>query len=501
MTYWKLASSTAAIALLSGAAFADVTPEDVWASWQKEMTSTGQTLTTGSAASDGDAFVVTDLVVTSGKDGTTTTSTIPEVTFTDLGDGTVEITMSDSYTISIDTAAVGETPASGAEITISNPGLSVIASGTPEATDYSFTAPEMKIALTKIDGADAAAAGADASALLTNLSGSYQMLPVEGGFDLTSDFTAESMAVNVKAKNPEDGSDVVLTASVAAPVIKASGNFVGLEGELPEALDKGFDMDIGLTYGAVSYDMAVTEAKGPTKITGSAEGGSFQLAMDAARLLYASAGKGVALSISSPDIPLPQVNVSWAESAATFLIPIVASEEVQDFTFLAKVIDLTLPEEIWAMGDPTGMLAHDPATVIIDTKGKVKLTTDIMDEAAMAALGEAPPGELHALDIAEIKVKAAGAELNGAGAFTFDNTDMMTFGGAPAPTGKIDLTLTGGNKLLDGLVAMGLLTEEDATGARMMVAMFANPGAGEDTLTSTLEFKDKHFYANGQQLQ
>ena len=67
MTYWKLASSTAAIALLSGAAFADVTPEDVWASWQKEMTSTGQTLTTGSAASDGDAFVVTDLVVTSGK--------------------------------------------------------------------------------------------------------------------------------------------------------------------------------------------------------------------------------------------------------------------------------------------------------------------------------------------------------------------------------------------------------------------------------------------------
>jgi hypothetical protein len=45
------------------------------------------------------------------------------------------------------------------------------------------------------------------------------------------------------------------------------------------------------------------------------------------------------------------------------------------------------------------------------------------------------------------------------------------------------------------------LSEEDATGARMMVAMFANPGAGEDELTSTLEFKDKHFFANGQQIQ
>ena len=501
MTYWKLASSTAAIALFSGAVYADVTPEDVWGSWQKELTASGQTMTTGSAAQDGDAFVVTDLVVTSTKDGTTTTTTIPEVTFTDQGDGTVEITMSDSYPIAFETAAVGETPASGAEITISHPGLSVIASGTPEATDYDFTAPEMKIALTKIDGADAAAEGADVSALLTNVSGGYQMQPVDEGFDLTSEFTAESMAVNVKAKNPEDGSDVVLTASVTAPVFKMDGSFIGLEGELPEALAKGFGMDIGVSYGTVSYDLSVTEAKGPTKITGGAESGSFQLAMDAARLLYSSAGKGVTLSLSGPEIPVPQVNVSWAESAATFLMPIVASEEVQDFTFLAKVIDLTLPEEIWAMGDPTGVLAHDPATVIVVTKGKVKLTTDIIDEVAMAALGDAPPGELHALDINEIKVKVAGAELTGAGAFTFDNTDMATFGGVPAPTGKLDLTLTGGNKLLDGLVTLGLLTEDDATGARMMVAMFANPGSGEDVLTSTLEFKDKHFFANGQQIQ
>lgn len=501
MTHWKLASTTAALALLSGAAFADVTPEDIWNSWQAQMTATGQTMTTGSAAQDGDAFVVTDLVATSTKDGTTTTSTIPELTFTDQGDGTVEVTMSDSYTVSFDTPAVGDIKAESGEITISSPGLSIIASGTPEATDYEFTAPEMKIALTKLNGADAIAEGADVSALLTNVSGGNQMSAVEGGFDLTSEFTAESLAVNVKAKNPEDNSDVVLTASVTAPVFKVDGSFVGLEGELPEALAKGFGMDLGLSYGAVSFDLAVTEAKGPTKITGSAEGGSYQLAMDAARLLFNSAGKGVSLSLSSPDIPLPQVNVSWAESAETLMMPLVASEEVQDFTVLVKLIDLTLPEEIWAMGDPTGVLAHDPATVIVDTKGKVKLTTDIIDEAAMAALGDAPPGELHALDINEIKVKVAGAELTGAGAFTFDNTDMATFGGVPAPTGKLDLTLTGGNKLLDGLVTLGLLTEDDAMGARMMVAMFANPGSGEDVLTSTLEFKDKHFFANGQQIQ
>ncbi len=35
----------------------------------------------------------------------------------------------------------------------------------------------------------------------------------------------------------------------------------------------------------------------------------------------------------------------------------------------------------------------------------------------------------------------------------------------------------------------------------MMMAMFAKAGAAPDELTSTLEFKDKGFYANGQRLQ
>ena len=37
----------------------------------------------------------------------------------------------------------------------------------------------------------------------------------------------------------------------------------------------------------------------------------------------------------------------------------------------------------------------------------------------------------------------------------FDNTDMETFDGMPAPTGSLNLMLVGGNALLDKLVAMG----------------------------------------------
>jgi hypothetical protein len=124
-----------------------------------------------------------------------------------------------------------------------------------------------------------------------------------------------------------------------------------------------------------------------------------------------------------------------------------------------------------------------------------------MDEEALAAMGSAPPGELNALDITELTVRFAGAALTGAGAFTFDNSDLTTFDGVPAPTGKIDLTLSGGNGLLDKLVAMGLIPQDQAMGARMMMAMFAKPGEGQDVLNSTLEFRDKGFFANGQRLK
>ena len=85
----------------------------------------------------------------------------------------------------------------------------------------------------------------------------------------------------------------------------------------------------------------------------------------------------------------------------------------------------------------------------------------------------------------------------GASSFTREAT---TYQGMPAPTGKLDLKVTGANTLMDKLVAMGLMPEDQVMGFRMMLSMFAN-ATGEDELTSTLEFKDKGFFANGQRLQ
>ena len=51
-------------------------------------------------------------------------------------------------------------------------------------------------------------------------------------------------------------------------------------------------------------------------------------------------------------------------------------------------------------------------------------------------------------------------------------------------------------------IQMGMLPQEQALGARMMMGVFATPGDGDDTLVSKIEVNDQgHVLANGQRLQ
>ena len=57
-------SSAIGLVFLATGAFADVTPQEVWASWQAMMSSAGQELTVGNTSDSGKAVEVTDLAVT-----------------------------------------------------------------------------------------------------------------------------------------------------------------------------------------------------------------------------------------------------------------------------------------------------------------------------------------------------------------------------------------------------------------------------------------------------
>lgn len=509
----RLAGSTALVMLLSAPALAEVTPEQVWENWLAFAQGSGQTVTTESVERDGDTLVISGMEIAIDQEGVVGGGSIDEVRFRDKGDGTVEVTMSETYPFEM-TFDPPEAEGDPTTLTmeIRQPGLVITASGDTAETSYDYTAPEMTVALTSVEGVDAEAVDVTAEIVLANLAGKYLMAAAAGEQSrLTSSFSADSVTATIAGTDPDPSpaegeatgpSTLKLNLTMADLTGTGSGTFLDsmMMADMGSALKAGFATEGTFNSGAVTYDMEVTDATGVTKITGAGESNTLAFAIDATKLAYSGGATGFTMSMSAPTIPFPQVNLGYQEASFGFQMPVGVADEPQDFSFLTRIVDLTVSDDIWAMFDPTNQLPRDPATLVIDTKGKAKLLVDIMDPAAVEAAGEAPPAELHALDITALQAKIAGAELTGSGALTFDNSDLVTYGGMPAPTGKIDLKLVGGNTLMDKLVAMGLLPEDQVMGFRMMLSMFAN-ATGEDELTSTLEFKDGGFFANGQQLQ
>ncbi len=390
MKQWTLRAGLTLGAILMGSTAFAITPEELWTKYQETVTASGQTVAAESEARNGDVLEIRGLTITTSAEAGGAVQSIPEVNLTDNGDGTVGITMSDVITVK--SAVPAADGASVIDMTITQSGMTMTASGTVDAIGLDFGSASTNMKGTMGDGVSAPA---NIDATLTNLVGGYALSDT----DFQSNFKS-----------------------------------------------------------------------GPGTI-----------------------------SFVSADTPFPVV-VGFTELASDVKFPTAKGDAPVPFTFLMKMTDFTVPEEAWALADPTGQLPHDPATLVIDATGMMRLLADFN---ATPAAGEVPPPpEVSAVTINEIRLKMVGAELTGNGDLTLDNTDLVTFSGMPAPTGVLNFSLTGGNALLDKLTAMGLVPEDQLMGVRMMMGMFATAAAdGSDSMTSTVEFKDKGLFVNGQQLQ
>lgn len=207
---------------------------------------------------------------------------------------------------------------------------------------------------------------------------------------------------------------------------------------------------------------------------------------------------GVSATLLPPMVPV-EIPVTMDEMMLAFGMPVV-SIVPSDYGFGLKMANLVIGEGAWSMIDPGATLPRDPINLEIDVSGQAKV--DLLDLMESGESGTPPKSipELLSADINTLGLSLAGAALTGTGAFTFDNS-MVAMGGPPMPIGAADLRLVGGKKLVDGLVAMGILSSDDAMGARMMMAMFGKP-EGDDVLTSKIEAKEGGaIFVNGQRIQ
>lgn len=502
------ALSAAPLLLSAPLALADLTPDEVWSDWQSYLEQMGYAVD-GVETSSGEGLRVDDVTMTlpMPEDEGAVTVSIESLSFLPNDSGGVDIVMPDKMPMMVS----GLTDGPGSEA------FEMVATYTQ--TDHALTASGSAAELTYDYTAGAAAIGIDSLVVddqpLPNdlfrvnfaLTGISTNTVIKTGDirDYTATGSMASLNYDIFFEDPEDtsttatfngqASDLELTGTTSIPISMAA-----TEGA-SEMLRAGFAFDTTLTYAGGASEIDVQDQlDGSFAMQSASETGRVQFGMSPSAVSYNVGQTGLDVSVRVDGIPVP-FEVGAAESGFGFSMPTLQSEEAQDFSLGLTLNSLALSDTIWGIFDAAGQLPRDPATLILDLTGQVKLMVDWFDPRALAMLAS-DPGALVAANLNELTLEAAGARLDGDGALTFDGSGAPMVPGIGNPVGEVNMMLAGGNALLDRLIAMGIVPQEQAMGARMMMGLFAVPGDAPDTLKSKLEFtQDGQILANGQRIR
>ncbi|MCF6234069.1 MAG: DUF2125 domain-containing protein [Rhodobacteraceae bacterium] len=494
----------AAVLLTTTAQFAaaGVTAQDVWADWKGYMSSVGYDVT-GNESQSGDTLTISDMTlsVTMPKIDGAITFTMNSLVFVGNGDGTVTVNMPSIMPVHISGKDGGEEMDVTVNYTQSGHSLNV--SGDPGDINYDYSASQVGISLAafNFEGQAMPPEMARFAMTLTNIK-TKSNIKTGDVREYSQTVSIDSLTYDAAFDDPDSDDNGTFTGSLVDLTLVGKGVIPPNidSDDFAAILDAGFAFDGTFEFASGNSSAnAVGDGENFTMTT-SSQGGHLGVAMSRQHLAYDFGQKGISVNVTTNQLPFP-VLAEMSEIGFKIDMPIDVSDQEQEFAMAVRLGDFTTSDMIWGLFDPGAVLPRDPASLILDLTGKVKVLANLMDPEVIENL-TGPPGEIHALTIKQILVSAAGAKLTGTGDFTFNNADLETFGGMPAPAGVMDLQLNGANGVMDKLIQMGLMAEAEAMPARMMMGLLAVPGEGEDSLVSKIEIgEDGSISANGQRIK
>ncbi|MFC6588129.1 hypothetical protein ACFQDZ_13675 [Sulfitobacter pacificus] len=225
--------------LATQAAWADLTPQEVWGDWRAYMEGMGYEITATETA-NGDDLTVSDLSFSFAipeSDGAMSMS-LGSLAFNQNRDGTVAIVMPDTVPITV----TGEDAANGGEpftvtVNFTQNDHAITVSGDPEDMTYLYTAQNFAMDMTRMKVGDKEMSGDDARINFsgTNLSSTTSMTIGDmRGYDQNG--SIESMAFDLFVNDPDKAD-----AQGAIKGTMGGVTFTG-QGELPLEVAKGADM-------------------------------------------------------------------------------------------------------------------------------------------------------------------------------------------------------------------------------------------------------------------
>lgn len=486
--------------LCASSALADITAEDVWNNWRDYMTASGLTVTAeetfnGSEVSLSELKMMVDIPDEEG----TVTINYPSIAFKNRDDGTVAIEYPSSADIVVLVEPVDDT-AGTITLTMDTEGLATVASGEPDDITYTFSAASISVGLGEIDipGEDIPDMNFDVT-----MEGVNGRSNIAGGdlFEVREEFSSDSLDIDVRFVDPDSGENVVMTGGSDDFAFEIEATMpLNVDPDDAQALfEGGFSLVGGFSRGASEGTVTGSDGDGPFSVQNASSSGEASIVLNKDEFAVSGSTLDTSFSMLGGGIPFP-ISGDIGEASFGMAMPLSASEEPREFGVGMTFAEMVIPDLLWNIFDPGAVLERTPATISLDITGTARLFESLFNPEVVES--DDIPGELHSLSLNDLQVSVSGAELTGGGDFTFDNSDLESFDGLPRPKGAADFRLIGGNALLDSLIAMGLVSEQDAMGARMMMGIFTVAGPGEDELTSRIEVNDNgHVLANGQRMR
>lgn len=411
----SLARGTGAAAVLiisAQGAFADVSAQDVWSDWKAYMTGTGYTVT-GTESQSGNVLTVSDISMTMPlpeQDGTGAL-TMPEIQFIENGDGTVNVMLPKEFPMTFAGEDDGEK--FSAEIIYTHDGSPMVVSGDTSAMTYDYTTGQATLTLGKVmgDGEDMPEGALKASVMISDFTANTVM-QIADQRSYTQNSSMGEVTYDLAFNDPDSDDAGTITGSLKNLTATGVSTIpTGLDApQMADLIKAGMSVDAKVSYTGGNSAIAVSGSDS-FDMQSSSAGGSFGVTMSNSGLTYDIGQQDITVNVSGSEIPFPLM-LTMAETGFKLMMPVSKSEEEQGFGLGITLRDFAVPEMLWGMVDPTGILPHDPATIVVDLAGKGKLMFDMFDPEDMKAMerGSQAPGEVNSLSIKELLVTAAGAK-------------------------------------------------------------------------------------------
>ncbi len=491
-----------AIALVASPALAEITPEELFASWQKITAEMGGSLSAGQQERQGNVLVLRDVKTTADFGFFSFEQTIAQMRLGALDDGSVSVSYDSDFT-AIGSMSFPNIPANNISFTGLFEATEGTATGTPDDYIYDFSVGVLQMTGATIMGVEGSTDSETTSeSRTTDLKGRIRFISTDAGVDMSYAFTIAGVESSQSTTVELAGTDVKMKQSQRSVIEGYDAEINVFIPNTNHSADRGAFIPEGLTLQArlgissLSVSQKTTSPYFNMDIAVAQGSGETTLNIDENAIALASNSQDTIITVTSPALGPQPFSTKIADGDLAISLPYRPREATQDASFDMRLEGITANEAIWALLDPENTLSRAPFDFAISTEASLTLRLDWTNIDAIKSW-QGVPAYVHSIELKDFLVGFGDARIEGEGTVGISNFTPM-----PTPRdGALSFTLTGIPALLEKLGNLPLVDLSLIIGALGMLDVFTIAGEG-DTLTSIVEFDEfEGVTINGQRLR